>query len=513
MEQKIRCIYRKKKCFHICNKTAIKNSFYCCFHIHSKKKHLCKIFFNILEERYEPTFNDIYKIYIYILENTTDNDDLFINIFIDLLKMIPLEKLSNIYRRYIHNYAIIDVGNVSNVSDVNDVIVHNKKNTKAAKAAKAADDIYSKIYMLNRDTYIFSKKCNLNILIDFQNIVKYKLLSKQNDNGNNYLNNDDVFSLENINNIHPHKLFIIKDTKGSYAFDIVELEYFVRKCLRENVPPYNPYTRELLRDNIIWRLNMKIKYYNITKKNDDCRWTTDMNAYTDLSIEIERRGFYNNPEWFKKMSKKDLLKCIKLFKDFSSIIEESKRYFLNINDDTFIYDFCKEGIKLFSECNDDLYILCCNFMKSLALCSNEFYNNIPEWLSTYETTSYISSLTDFTTLISTLINNNTNTNGHSHIHSLNNTNINSTINTNINNLPNLNYEYMNDVNSSNEYNFTNFGIGDDLLNNRVNNILSANDESNLTHSNYNNDIDINNLPNTTINPSNNFLLYYYVEYM
>jgi hypothetical protein len=277
----------------------------------------------------------------------------------------------------------------------------------------------------------------------------------------------------------------------------VEFEYFVRKCLRENVPPYNPYTRELLRDNIIWRLNMKIKYYNITKKTDDCRWTTDMNAYTDLSIEIERRGFYNNPEWFKKMLKKDFLKCIKLFKDFSSIIEESKRYFLNINDDTFIYDFCKEGIKLFSECNDDLYILCCNFMKSLALCSNDFYNNIPEWLSTYETTSYISSLTDFTTLISTLINNNTN--------SLNNTNI--------NNLSNLNYEYMNDVNSSNEYNFTNFGIGDDLLNNRVNNIVSANNESNLTHSNYNNDIDINNLSNTTINPSNNFLLYYYVEYM
>jgi hypothetical protein len=433
--------------------------------------------------------------------------------------MIPQEKLSNIYRRYIHNYAnAAKAANDSNDSGLNDVTVDNKKNakvtkvtkvtkaanaTKVTKVTKVTDDIYSKIYMLNRDTYIFSKKCNINILIDFQNIVKYKLLSKQNDNdNNNYLNNNDVFSLENINNIDPYKLFIIKDTKGSYAFDIVELEYFVRKCLRENVPPYNPYTRELLRDNIIWRLNMKIKYYNITKKTDDCRWTTDMNAYTDLSIEIERRGFYNNPEWFKKMSKKDFLKCIKLFKDFSSIIEESKRYFLNINDDTFIYDFCKEGIKLFSECNDDLYILCCNFMKSLALCSNDFYNNIPEWLSTYETTSYISSLTDFTTLISTLINNNTNTN-------TNTTDINSTIN----NFPNLNYEYTNDVNSSNEYNFTNFGIGDDLLNNRVNNILSANDESNLTYSNYNNDIDINNLPNTTINPSNNFLLYYYVEYM
>lgn len=52
-----------------------------------------------------------------------------------------------------------------------------------------------------------------------------------------------------------------------------------------------------------------------------------MNAYTDLSIEIERRGFYNNPEWFKKMSRADLFKCIKLFRDFSLNIEESKNIF------------------------------------------------------------------------------------------------------------------------------------------------------------------------------------------
>ena len=80
MEQKIRCVYRKKKCFHICNKTTIKNSFYCCHHIHSKKKHLCKIFFNVLEDRHEITLTDIYKIYVYIIENTRENDDIVINI-------------------------------------------------------------------------------------------------------------------------------------------------------------------------------------------------------------------------------------------------------------------------------------------------------------------------------------------------------------------------------------------------------------------------------------------------
>ena len=217
-----------------------------------------------------------------------------------------------------------------------------------------------------------------------------------------------------------------------------------------------------------------------------------MNAYTDLSIEIERRGFYNNPEWFKKMSRRDFLKCIKLFRDFSSNVEESKRYFISIRDGeaaslassvssalaassaslAFTYDFCKESIRMFNECNDDLYILCCNFMKSLALCSNDFYNNIPEWLATYETTSYISS--NLTSYISSLMNNNVAA-------------------------ANANYNYeeydYNNMNTS-----INNSIGDDLLNNRINNVLGSGDSSDI-------------MPTSTINPSNNFLLYYYVEYM
>lgn len=462
MAQKSRCIYRKKKCFNICNKTTIKNTYYCCHHIHSKKKHLCKIFYKIFEENAELKFDDIYKIYKYILENTPKNDDIFINIlFIDLLKMINIDNLSNNYKKYI-------------------IIPYNIKSNNTLHV-----DLFNKIYLLNKNTYTFSKKCNINILIQFQNTVKYKLLCNSNSSNSNYLNDEDIFTMVNICDIHPRNLFTINDIKGAYAFDIVELEYFVRKCLCDNIIPYNPYTREIFNEKIIWRLNMKIKYNNIVKKTDDCRWTTDMNAYTDLSIEIERRGFYNNPEWFKKMSKKDFLKCIKLFRDFSNNIEESKQYFLNIQDDAFIFDFCKEGIKLFRECNDDLYILCCNFMKSIALCSNDFYNNIPEWLSISETTSYISSFSHFTSLISTL--------------------------NNLNNLNNIEYDYSN-VNGviNNNNNLENLSIGDELLNNRINNIISTNDQSNILNTNFDNDI---NNTNITVNPSNNFLLYYYVEYM
>jgi hypothetical protein len=398
--------------------------------------------------------------YNYILKNTPDYDDVFINIlFIDLLKMIPIVKLTNIYKNYINN--------------ITDYSIKYLNDNKTA--------IYNQIYLLNYNTFNFNNKCNIDNLINFQNIVKYKLLCNSNsvklsDIYNNLLNDEDVFTSVNISEIHPRKLFTIKDIKGVYAFDIVELEYFVRNCLKDNIEPYNPYTREKLNDKIIWRMNMKIKYYNIQKKTDECRWTTEMNAYTDLSIEIERRGFYNNPEWFKKMSRADLFKCIKLFRDFSLNIEESKKYFLNINNDnidtldtldTFTYDFCKESIKLFNECNDELYILCCNYMKSLALCSNDFYNNIPDWLSIYETTSYVSGLSNFTSFISTFLNN--------------------------------------DINNIN---------GDDLLNSGdiVINNHHINDQNNILTTNYDMNIDIPDIQQP-VNPSNNFLLYYYVEYM
>jgi hypothetical protein len=385
----------------------------------------------LFEERSELKLNDIYTIYKYIVDSTEQSDDVFINIlFIDLLKMIPAGKLSNIYKNYINKDSI----------------------TK--------NELYNQIYLLNYKTHTFNNKCNVNNLIEFQNIAKYKMLCVREGVNDNFLNDDDLFTTASITDIHPNRLFTIKDAKGTYGFDIVELEYFVRKCLVDNVAPYNPYTRETLDEKIIWRLNMKLKYHNIAKKKDECIWTTDMNAYTDLSIEIEKRGFYNNPEWFKNMSRTDFLKCIKLFRDFSSNVEESKKYLINISEDRFTYDFCEESIKLFNECNDDLYILCCNYMKSLALCSNEFYNNIPDWLSTYETPSYISNVNNFASFISTLISNDF-TSDSSERHS---------------NLMDID---MN-MGMNNDMNMSNLGV---------------------------------NLTTPIINPSNNFLLYYYVEYM
>jgi hypothetical protein len=119
-------------------------------------------------------------------------------------------------------------------------------------------------------------------------------------------------------------------------------------------------------------------------------------------------------------------------------------------------------------------------MKSLALCSNDFYNNIPDWLATYETTSYISGISNFNSIISSIANTYAPSN-----------------------IPNYE-EYV--YNTSNLYS--------DLLNTNANAAAAA--DANAADAADAATTNINNLPISTIsavNPSNNFLLYYYVEYM
>ena len=43
---------------------------------------------------------------------------------------------------------------------------------------------------------------------------------------------------------------------------------------------------------------------------------------------------------------------------------------------------------LFENGNNE-FLLCCNFIKSIALYSDDFYNNIPEWLSDIETPTIV----------------------------------------------------------------------------------------------------------------------------
>ena len=56
-----------------------------------------------------------------------------------------------------------------------------------------------------------------------------------------------------------------------------------------------------------------MEYNNISRRKIEYNWQNNMHAFTDLSIELERRGFYNSPNWLNKMSKEDIFKDYKVF--------------------------------------------------------------------------------------------------------------------------------------------------------------------------------------------------------
>ena len=79
---------------------------------------------------------------------------------------------------------------------------------------------------------------------------------------------------------------------------------------------------------------------------------------------------------------------IKTFKLVSREYQGIENFYIDITDNNIFYDFARETIKLFENGNDN-FVLCCNFIKSIALYSDDFYNNIPEWMVDIETPNII----------------------------------------------------------------------------------------------------------------------------
>lgn len=257
------------------------------------------------------------------------------------------------------------------------------------------DNIIDKTYLLNLNTYNIEKK----------HYDKYKIINKFFINiiikkykyhPSIILNNtEDPFTLDNINDLDKNELFIYKDNNDTnYFFIATELKYFI-----DTNGSWNPYTKQEFKEETIRNLIYFINRNRLNKKKsvNKYEWNTIQQAFTDVSQIIEKIGFYNDPRWLLKLTSKQIKNIIKTFKLVSRENNESEKYFNNMNDNSIFYDFAREVIKIFENGNDN-FILCCNFIKSMALYSDDFYNNIPEWMSDIE-------MPVSTTLISIPINN------------------------------------------------------------------------------------------------------------
>jgi hypothetical protein len=246
---------------------------------------------------------------------------------------------------------------------------------------KNIDNIIDKIYILNLTTYNIEKN-NYKSYKIIHNYFITNIIKKYKYNPQIQLNNNsDPFTLDNIEDLNKNELFIYNENNESnYFFIATELKYFI-----DTNGGWNPYTKQEFKPELIRNLNYFIEKNKINKKKSKNKyeWNTIQQAFTDVSQIIEKIGFYNDPRWLLKLTSKQIRNIIKTFKVVSRENADNDKYFININDNTIFYDFAREIIKIFENGNDN-FILCCNFIKSIALYSDDFYNNIPEWMSDIE---------------------------------------------------------------------------------------------------------------------------------
>jgi|LakMenE01Jun11ns_1017448.scaffolds.fasta_scaffold9953821_5 hypothetical protein len=343
-----------------CKNKMTQNTKYCKRH---KQKH--QYIFEIMSiKQHIKSEEDIYEILKHIYDNDTydsngtelsNDSDSKKELFLIILKyLLPHNKLLNI----LHN-TLIPI------------------TTKKTMLNRFHDILYN-TYKLSHDESICQKVSKIQTWfrkILHKHIKQYNTETPE--------NNEDPFTYDSIQEIPEKCKFSYKDTNGHvYIFNAIELEYFIR-----HQGAWNPYTKESLSSSTVNRLYLLMQYNGLKPKTEeDVVWQTSTHAFTEVSQLMEEKGFYNDVVWFDKLTLSVCNKVIKIYRDMCTNITEGHIYFpfgFEISEINYVFVFCKEVIRLFKEA-DEHYLLCCNFVKALALNIEEFYNNLPSWLLNIE---------------------------------------------------------------------------------------------------------------------------------
>lgn len=123
-------------------------------------------------------------------------------------------------------------------------------------------------------------------------------------------NSTDFYSMEDICTLSGEYVFsFVGSGKCVYAFDLRSLSMLLEK----NEEVQNPYTREVIGENVITKAKNFIRWSR--KKSVDTRWAAiepqspDQRfklKVTDLFQKIDELSYYTNPEWFIGLSVDDL---------------------------------------------------------------------------------------------------------------------------------------------------------------------------------------------------------------
>lgn len=114
------------------------------------------------------------------------------------------------------------------------------------------------------------------------------------------VNTEDPFTFEDVASIPVKELFSYTDSTGHvYAFRASHLLYSI-----DHLGAYNPYTREAIQERDVARLRRLVRAHqiNTTVIDEESRWRTPEDAFTDVLYDYELYGFYTCLEWFVQLT-------------------------------------------------------------------------------------------------------------------------------------------------------------------------------------------------------------------
>jgi hypothetical protein len=190
-------------------------------------------------------------------------------------------------------------------------------------------------------------------------------------------NDCDIFSFDNINNIEYPFQFI--DNNIIYCFDSINLLHHIK-----NNNFFNPYTMNIIDNNIIDRLYHYIYIKDIYIDDDEYKWFNITNAFTDVSIKLDKFGYYTDIRWYYDLDFDTIINILNTYHKYIDNINYLYNNYLCCNNfynkyPDYIYKFCEMVIDMLNDTIDPsthAFI----FFKSLTENSLPFYNGSPDWL-------------------------------------------------------------------------------------------------------------------------------------
>ena len=334
-----RCIYRDFKVdSNRCKNTSLMTSPFCIYHIHIKNpiyNLICEC--NINDDK-PFQFRDFITLYLYMYNNLMNN-----RYYI----------LQNFFKNKEKLYLCLGFG--FKLKDL-------KKNTLIIR-------IYEK---LENYCLVFNLKATKRKIILFQRLWRKYMSKISGAILGKPINNNEIFTFDDITEIeYP---FYILDNKKVYVFEALSLLYHINN----NKKKYNPYTKNKITNKTIDRLYHYLYIKDLCLDDDEYQWLTTINAYTDISLELDKLGYYTDIRWFISLDYKTIVKVLNSFHKYVDDSHYMCCTDFNNEYPDYIYKFCIMILEMLKDNDASTYGFI--LYKSLADNSKIFNINSPNWL-------------------------------------------------------------------------------------------------------------------------------------